>query len=123
MASFGGQVSRSRDLDKLLLRPGHLVGPDFDPGTDLREGLKEFVKILVVGAGGLGCELLKDLAQILRSPLVRELSLKRSLESESNTVQMAISREWDKCDLGEASLSRNVLDSLSWDSRNDGRPW
>uniref|UniRef100_A0A7N0V955 NEDD8-activating enzyme E1 catalytic subunit n=2 Tax=Kalanchoe fedtschenkoi TaxID=63787 RepID=A0A7N0V955_KALFE len=62
MASFGGQVSRSRDLDKLLLRPGHLVGPDFDPGTDLREGLKEFVKILVVGAGGLGCELLKDLA-------------------------------------------------------------
>ncbi|KAJ8766240.1 hypothetical protein K2173_022299 [Erythroxylum novogranatense] len=54
--------SRSRDLDKLLLRPGNLVGPIFDPGTQLREDLKEYVRILVVGAGGLGCELLKDLA-------------------------------------------------------------
>ncbi|MCI15725.1 NEDD8-activating enzyme E1 catalytic subunit-like, partial [Trifolium medium] len=26
------QPSRSRDLDKLLLRPGNLVGPSFEPG-------------------------------------------------------------------------------------------
>ncbi|XP_051126940.1 NEDD8-activating enzyme E1 catalytic subunit [Andrographis paniculata] len=56
------QPSRSRDLDKLLLRPGHLVGPNFEPGEELREDIKEYVKVLVVGAGGLGCELLKDLA-------------------------------------------------------------
>ncbi|KAL8047867.1 hypothetical protein ABFX02_07G027900 [Erythranthe guttata] len=56
------QPSRSRDLDKLLLRPGHLVGPNFEPGSELREDIKEYVKVLVVGAGGLGCELLKDLA-------------------------------------------------------------
>lgn len=31
-------------------------------GLQLREDLKEYVKVLVVGAGGLGCELLKDLA-------------------------------------------------------------
>lgn len=31
-------------------------------GFQLREDLKEYVKVLVVGAGGLGCELLKDLA-------------------------------------------------------------
>ncbi|KAK4372458.1 hypothetical protein RND71_007842 [Anisodus tanguticus] len=54
--------SRSRDLDKLLLRPGNLVGSTFEPGTQLREDIKEIVRVLVIGAGGLGCELLKDLA-------------------------------------------------------------
>ncbi|POO02248.1 Trichome birefringence-like family [Trema orientale] len=61
MADSAVQPSRSRDLDKLLLRPGNLVEPTFEPGPELREDLK-YVKVLVVGAGGLGCELLKDLA-------------------------------------------------------------
>ncbi|WCJ23689.1 NEDD8-activating enzyme E1 catalytic subunit [Euphorbia peplus] len=62
MAESTVQPSRSRDLDKLLLRPGNLVAPTFEPGTQLRDDLQEYVRILVVGAGGLGCELLKDLA-------------------------------------------------------------
>ncbi|KAK6913889.1 THIF-type NAD/FAD binding fold [Dillenia turbinata] len=62
MADTESQPSRSRDLDKLLLRPGNLVGPNFEPGPQLRADLQEYARVLVVGAGGLGCELLKDLA-------------------------------------------------------------
>ncbi|MEW5308906.1 MAG: hypothetical protein WDW38_000826 [Sanguina aurantia] len=54
---------RWRDLDNLLTRPGNLVGPGFEPCTELREFMQgEDCRILCVGAGGLGCELLKDLA-------------------------------------------------------------
>ena len=46
----------------LLTRSGNIVGPDFEPSSELREFLHDTVRILCVGAGGLGCELLKDLA-------------------------------------------------------------
>uniref|UniRef100_A0A2P2K785 NEDD8-activating enzyme E1 catalytic subunit n=1 Tax=Rhizophora mucronata TaxID=61149 RepID=A0A2P2K785_RHIMU len=62
MADSAAEHSRSRDLDKLLLRQGNLVGPNFVPGPELVADLNKYVNILVVGAGGLGCELLKDLA-------------------------------------------------------------
>ncbi|XP_038897781.1 NEDD8-activating enzyme E1 catalytic subunit [Benincasa hispida] len=62
MAGSIVQSSRSRDLDKLLLRPGNLIGANFEPGSQLRDDLQQYVKVLVIGAGGLGCELLKDLA-------------------------------------------------------------
>mmetsp|Transcript_34942 Transcript_34942/g.77699 ORF Transcript_34942/g.77699 Transcript_34942/m.77699 type:complete len:431 (+) Transcript_34942:72-1364(+) len=54
---------RWRDLDLLLTRSGNLVGPGFEPGPELRAFIQsEDCRVLCVGAGGLGCEILKDLA-------------------------------------------------------------
>lgn len=53
---------RWSDLRKLLERPGPFTHPDFEPSPDTLKMVQENIKILVIGAGGLGCELLKDLA-------------------------------------------------------------
>ncbi|CAI6272070.1 unnamed protein product [Periconia digitata] len=55
-----GPRARWTYLDKILSRPGPFTDPDaFVPGTI--ESV-ERAKILVIGAGGLGCEILKNLA-------------------------------------------------------------
>jgi len=46
---------------KLLERPSAFAQDDFEPGKEALEQLSQ-VKILIIGAGGLGCELLKDCA-------------------------------------------------------------
>ncbi|KAK7915788.1 hypothetical protein WMY93_011549 [Mugilogobius chulae] len=69
MAVDGGHSDVSCDWDgrwnhvrKFLERPGPFTHPDFEPSTDSLQFLLETCKILVIGAGGLGCELLKNLA-------------------------------------------------------------
>ncbi|EKX42969.1 hypothetical protein GUITHDRAFT_111018 [Guillardia theta CCMP2712] len=52
---------RWEDLYRLLSRPGPSAGPNFFPGDETKELLHNLIRVLVVGAGGLGCELLKDL--------------------------------------------------------------
>lgn len=53
---------RWKELEHLLARNGNVTGPGFEPGPEIREFLATDCRVLVVGAGGLGCELLKDLA-------------------------------------------------------------
>lgn len=49
-------------LQKILGRSGPFCHPQFEPSSENLTFIQETCKILVVGAGGLGCELLKDLA-------------------------------------------------------------
>jgi hypothetical protein len=37
-------AERWADLDKLLMRPGNLVGPGFEPGPELREFLQVWLR-------------------------------------------------------------------------------
>ncbi|RLU24321.1 hypothetical protein DMN91_002409 [Ooceraea biroi] len=52
---------RWSNLQKVLERSGPFCRPDFEPSPETLQFLLENCKVLVVGAGGLGCELLKNL--------------------------------------------------------------
>uniref|UniRef100_A0A8C5C1Y0 NEDD8-activating enzyme E1 catalytic subunit n=1 Tax=Gadus morhua TaxID=8049 RepID=A0A8C5C1Y0_GADMO len=60
-------------LRKFLERPGPFTHPDFEPSTESLQFLLDTCKILVIGAGGLGCELLKNLVGILHNALMNTL--------------------------------------------------
>lgn len=51
-------------LRKILERPGPFSHPEFEPSSDILDFILSTCKILIIGAGGLGCELLKDLAMM-----------------------------------------------------------
>lgn len=53
---------RWNHLRKILERSGPFCPPNFTASTETLDFLLNTCKILVIGAGGLGCELLKDLA-------------------------------------------------------------
>ncbi|XP_077987685.1 NEDD8-activating enzyme E1 catalytic subunit-like [Glandiceps talaboti] len=53
---------RWNHIRKFLERTGPFAHPDFEPNTEMLGFLLETCKVLVVGAGGLGCEIMKDLA-------------------------------------------------------------
>jgi len=59
MADWSG---RWNHLRRFLERPGPLAHPEFEPSEEILPFMLETCQILVIGAGGLGCELLKDLA-------------------------------------------------------------
>ncbi|KNC55172.1 NEDD8-activating enzyme E1 catalytic subunit [Thecamonas trahens ATCC 50062] len=51
------------DLDHLLTRSGPFANAGFEACVELREFVHSSVRVLVIGAGGLGCELLHSLAK------------------------------------------------------------
>eukprot|EP01126_Amoeba_proteus_P066004 TRINITY_DN9482_c0_g1_i2.p1 TRINITY_DN9482_c0_g1~~TRINITY_DN9482_c0_g1_i2.p1 ORF type:complete len:344 (-),score=68.25 TRINITY_DN9482_c0_g1_i2:870-1901(-) len=61
MAGLEGQWV---DVCKLTERAGPFSHPDFEPSPQCIRWLQEECRILCIGAGGLGCELLKDLALV-----------------------------------------------------------
>ncbi|VUZ56702.1 unnamed protein product [Hymenolepis diminuta] len=66
MASEGNVLrdhdNRWKALECILGRSGPLQRSEFEPSTEMVRLLTENVRVLVVGAGGLGCEILKSLA-------------------------------------------------------------
>ncbi|KAL4707608.1 hypothetical protein ACJJTC_002974 [Scirpophaga incertulas] len=56
------QQRKWHNIRKLLERSGPFCHPDFEPCAEILEFIMSCCKVLIVGAGGLGCELLKDLA-------------------------------------------------------------
>lgn len=55
---------RGKDLDLLLLRNSPLAHPESSPSTELRDFVLNETRVLIIGAGGLGCELLKNVAML-----------------------------------------------------------
>ncbi|ORY82400.1 hypothetical protein BCR35DRAFT_331464 [Leucosporidium creatinivorum] len=55
--------NRYKHVDRILTRAGPFTDPDgFTPGESTQQFLRTASKILVIGAGGLGCEILANLA-------------------------------------------------------------
>ncbi|XP_065901241.1 NEDD8-activating enzyme E1 catalytic subunit-like [Dysidea avara] len=59
--SSASQDDRWNHLQTVLTRTSPLAHPEFEPNEETLSFIQDTCKLLVVGAGGLGCELMKDL--------------------------------------------------------------
>lgn len=55
-------LPRTAHVDKVLERSGPYTDEQFQAGDAVKDFLRNQSKILVIGAGGLGCEILHNLA-------------------------------------------------------------
>ncbi|EFC37449.1 predicted protein [Naegleria gruberi] len=56
------EAERWKDLDYILKRSGPFAPADFQAGDETKQFLQDSCKVLIIGAGGLGCDLVKNLA-------------------------------------------------------------
>jgi len=103
------ETVRWRYVRRMLEARGGMDGPQFQPSDSLLDAVREHARILVVGAGGLGCELLKDLALMG----FRQLDVIDMDEIDlSNLNRQFLFREADvgqpKADVAAAYLHRRV---------------
>jgi NEDD8-activating enzyme E1 len=58
------QTKLREDIDKLLLRTSPMADPQFEflPHEMLRNFVLTQARVMIIGAGGLGCEIIKNLA-------------------------------------------------------------
>lgn len=61
MSAEGIRSRQFSCLRKILERAGPVCHPDFEPSAEILNFISNDCKVLVIGAGGLGCELLKNL--------------------------------------------------------------
>ena len=105
----GDLPGRWADIDGLLLRGGPVTGPGFEPGEDVKTVLHDMMHILVVGAGGLGCELLKDLGAprggSLASRIVPGRGLARVLSRRGASERAALASVLPRARLAPVSPS------------------
>lgn len=62
MTAVAGPSARPYHIEKLLDRPGPATDEAFQAGDAVKCFLSQECKVLVIGAGGLGCEILANLA-------------------------------------------------------------
>lgn len=70
----GDWEGRWNHVKKFLERSGPFTHPDFEPSTESLQFLLDICKVLVIGAGGLGCELLKNLVIYMYNTILLEIS-------------------------------------------------
>ncbi|KAK0551098.1 NEDD8 activating enzyme [Tilletia horrida] len=61
-SSTHDRLEQHAHLDRILDRPGPYTDESFEAGASVKDFLKNKCKVLVIGAGGLGCEILSNLA-------------------------------------------------------------
>ncbi|XP_041130420.1 NEDD8-activating enzyme E1 catalytic subunit-like isoform X3 [Polyodon spathula] len=73
----GDWEGRWTHVKKFLERAGPFTHPDFEPSTESLQFLLDTCKVLVIGAGGLGCELLKNLIHVIDMDTIDVSNLNR----------------------------------------------